>query len=349
MATTAQLLDLDGFGQRQATFRWDLLDASLAYQDNLEPTTGATISLDTSQAIMRTTRITLPFGDDLGFDVAQARVRPNLVLENGYVKALGTFLFTARSIERSSVGAVFTGTLEDLGFLVDQRSTYSYGVPAGALVDSYIEAILVQQGITYYDIDATGQSVGTSIGWPPNTSWLTIVNELAALAGCLPLYFESDGRARIRATPQPEVDPIDVTYSSGRNIFDTGIGEQDNALSAPNLFVVVETGANTAGIRGEYSVPASAPNSEFQRGVQIPYVTTEQGLLSVAAANERARRLALTDGAVVEGRTFDGPPDPRHEPFALVEFMGERYLERSWQLVCTEGANHSHSLSRVYS
>lgn len=348
MATTEQLLDLDGIGQRQATFRWDLLDASLAKQGELMPLTTATITNDTSRAIQRTTSISLVEEITQEFQLGQARIRPYFVLENGHAEPLGTFLFHDGGVVRDSLGSFFTGSLMDLGFLVDQKSTVAFGVRAGANLNGYIEQILVQQGVTYFQVDATGTYSGSPIGWPPNTSWLTIVNELAAMQGCLPLYFEADGRARVRVLPDLATADVDVSYSAGLNIFDTGIGESDNVLTAPNLFVVIDAAATGTPIRGTYAVPESAPNSEANLSRQVPLVAVEQGLPDVAAANERARVLSITDGAVVEGRSFDGPPDGRHGTYSIVEFESERFLERSWSLICAEGANHSHQLSKVF-
>lgn len=348
MATTDQLLDLDGIGQRQATFRWDLLDSSLAKRGELLPLYTATITNDTNRAIQRTTAISLVEEITQEFSLGQSRIRPYLVLENGHAEALGTFMFVDGSVVRDSVGSIFTGSLMDLGFLVDQKSTVSFGVSAGAGLNGYIEQILVQQGVTYLQVDATGIYSGSSIGWPPNTSWLTIVNELAAMQGCLPLYFEADGLARVRVLPDLDTADVDVAYSSGGNIFDTGFAESDNVLTAPNLFVVIDAAATDTPIRGTYSVPDSAPNSAATLGRVVPLVVVEQGLPDVAAANERARVLSVTDGAVVEGRSFDGPPDSRHGTYSIVEFAGERYLERSWSLVCAEGANMGHQLSRLF-
>lgn len=349
MATTDQLLDLDSIGQRQATFRWDILDASLAKRGEITPLYTATITNDTARAIQRTTEVSLVEEITQEFAIGQARIRPYLVLENSHAEALGTFMFVNGGVVRDSLGSIFTGSLMDLGFLVDKKSTVSYGVQSGSNLNGYIEQILVQQGVTYFQVDATGTYSGAPIAWPPNTSWLTIVNELAAMQGCLPLYFEGDGRARVRVLPQLDAADVDVTYTAGQNIFDTGIEESDNVLTAPNLFVVIDAAATATPIRGTYAVPDSAPNSAAVLGHEVPFVVVEQGLPSAAAASERARVLSITDGAVVSGRSFDGPPDSRHGTYSIVQFEGQRYLERSWTLVCAEGANMGHQLSRVYS
>lgn len=347
MATTEQLLNLDGIGLRQSTWRFDVLDAALTYQGEIKPTGDVTIGNDSTAAIQRTTSIALLEAPD--FDVARARIRPQMVLENGAVLSCGTFMFTDTPRQRNSKGTVWTGALMDLGFLVDQESLGAFAVQTGQMVATTIEAILDQQGITDYLVDSTGVPVGRAIGWPPGTSWLAIVNQLAGIAGCLPLYFEADGRARVRATPNLATDPIDVTYVAGRNIFDTVIGESDNFLTAPNLFRAIDTGANSSPIIGDYEVPASAPNSAFNLGRVIPSVITEQGLPSSSAAYERARLESITNGAVIEGRSFDGPPDPRHGTYSIVLFEGVRYLERSWSMICREGQNMQHQLTRVYS
>lgn len=349
MASTPDLLDLRGIGQREATFQFDLLDTARSRIGGLAPSVPVDVTNDTTRSIQRTSEITLPGGIAASIDLAHARVRISMVLPNADVIAVGTFVFVTDDGLRTSALTEFTGSLMDFGFLVDQQITMSFGVPAGTVISPVIERILVQQGISDFLVDATGIGVGADIAWPPSTSWLTIVNELAALQGCLPLYFDALGAGRVQVTPDLTTGPVAVVYEDGENILDTGIHESSNRLTAPNVFVVIESSATDAPIRGEYHVPASAPNSEFLRGVTIPYVIQEQGLQTVAVANERARLLSITDGAVIEGRSFDSAPDPRHGTYSIVEFEGDRYLERAWSLTCVDGSNMNHTISRIYS
>lgn len=357
MPTTDQYLDLDGIGQRQATFQWELLDDTLVHLDYIDvagpPQTPApVISNDPSQLVARTlSGFVLPPDAGAEFEELHARIRPWLVMPDGAAEALGTFLFVDARRIRNTYGIDFEGTLGDLSVLVNQQSIESVGFPAGTLIETQIARLLEQQGIFYYLIDTTGITVGAGapVAWPAGSSVKSIIDELASLMGCLPLYFEADGRARVRITPDPAVDPVDVTYLSGLNIFDDGIADSNTLLSAPNYFKVIESGNAGSQIVGVWQVPDSAPNSFHNLGRYIPSITNEQGMLSNTAANEVARLRGLTKGTIVSNLGFDGPPDWRHGTYSVVSVLGVRYLERSWTLTCEEGAAMTHQASRVYS
>lgn len=353
MATTADLLNLHKIGQRQCWFEFAILDRTLAKIDAVKPVKSSTITIsnDTTRATMRSlTGFELASDEGAAFEEVGARIQPWMVLENGDKAPLGVFLFVDARRVRSSRGIPFQGSMSDLTFVVDQQSEISFGVNPGDLLQDAVAAILTERGVPSFVIDPTGVVCGsTPIGWPAGTSWLRIVNELAAKMGCLPLYFGPTGQGRVRVAPNlAAVDPA-VTYEDGLNIYDSGIAEWNDILTAPNLFVVVDTGSNSAPIRGTFEVPPSAPNSVARTDVIIPYVHTEQGLLDSFSAAERARVLSITEGAVFEHVAFEGAPDWRHGTFDVIDFRGERWLERSWSMPLSEGAPMTHELARIYS
>lgn len=356
MTTTDQFLDLDGIGQRQDTFAFELLDASLAHlgwvdvveQDD-SGLTAPVITNDTAQIIQRQlSGFDLPPDQGAEFEEVGARIRPWLTMENGATAPLGTFVFVDARRIRSQYGVAFEGTLGDLGLLVHRQSTETNGLRVGALIETEIARVLEQQGIFDYLIDTTGIRIAEPIAWPAGTSWKVIVDALAVLMGCLPLYFDADGTARVRLIPNLTADPVDVIYLSGRNIFDTGIADWNTILTAPNYFKVIGSGFTGSDIVGTYSLPDSAPNSEFNVG-RTPDVTNQQGMASVTVANEAARLRSITNGTVVENIAFDGPPDWRNGTFSIIAALGDRYLERRWTLTCGNGGPMSHEASKVYS
>lgn len=351
---TVDLLDLNGIGQRQATFLWEILDDGLTHQGYLgvlsPPDTAAPVVVnDSAQLIQRTLNgFELPTNDGIDFEEARARIRPWLVMADGAKEPVGTFLFVDARRIRSTYGIEFQGTLGDLGVLVNQQSAESIAYPVGTLIESVIAQLLEQQGVLYYLIDATGIRLSAPVAWAAGTSVKQVVDELAGLMGCTPLYFEADGRARIRLVPDPTIDPIDVTYRSGLNIYDNGIADWNTLLQAPNFFKVIESGTPDANIVGTYAVPDSAPNSEFNLDRRVSDVSNEQGMASLFVANELARLRAISHGTVVSNLAFDGAPDWRHGTYSVLEVLGARYLERRWSMTCEEGAPMAHECSKVY-
>lgn len=350
-ATTEQLLDLDGIGQRSETFRWELLDRTGAKIDEIHPERGSapTITNNTQSAVMRSLNgFNLSPADGEAFSEIGARVRPVMVLENGAEGPLGVFLFVSATRLRNRYGVAFTGSLLDAGFILDQPIAQTYGLDAGQSIDQAILNLYTDVGITNVEMDFTGTIVGYPIVWVPNTSRRQIVNELCAKSGRLPTWFDNTGIPQVRVTPDLATAPIAVSYRDGLNIGED-ITESNDLLNAPNQFTVVGTSASNAEITGTYNLPDSAPNSEFNLGYVIAQVITEQGIPNAAAAVERARTAAVLDSQVYRHASYTGAPDYRHDTFQVHAFRGERWFEQQWSLECRAGGNHGHELQKVFS
>lgn len=352
MATTQDLLDLRNIAARRIEFRFQLLDASLNPIGDLEidGSSPPSIRCDTGRPVQRTLsglRIPRDRGGD--FDPRATRVRPWMVLENGDSGPLGTFVFVDGRRATNSRGTAFDGELHDLSFLVDQQTRETFSVRPGTNIAGVIRGILTRQAIDDAFVTDTGAVTGSrSIGWPPGSSWLAIVNELALLAGCLPLSFDAFGQARVDPSPDIETaDPV-VTFEDGRNIIDSDILRWDDSLTAPNLIVVVDSSGAASPIRGEYEVPADAPNSYYRLGFHIPLVLIEQGVASNYGAAQMARTYALTSAAVVEHLAFEGPIDWRHGAYSVLSVQGERWLERAWSMPLTPTGRMTHEATRIY-
>lgn len=350
LVSSDDLLNLDGISQRQSWWRVDVLGLDFTWQETIQPTGALTITLDTTRQTMRSlSGFVMP--PDLGAEFTETGVliQPRLVLENGDSKAMGTFRFVDARRVRDSTGVQFEGTLGDLSVQVDVQSATTISIQKGTYITSAITDLLVSRGITRYSVAVTGVQAGSDIAYPAGTSILKIIGDLAAMMGCLPLAFTAEGVAVV-APPPTLLGTVtaDVSYSDGLNIFDTGIAEWNDVLTAPNLFIVIESGATTGAIVGQYALPPTAPNSSAVLGYDNPVVITQQGLPDTAAANDAAKVAAFTQGVVFDHRTFDGPTDWRHEPFAIVGFRGDVFVEQGWTASSVIGANMNHTLKKVY-
>lgn len=351
MATTDDLLDLaPGVGQRAATFRFDVVDRGGAVIGQVQPDSSSVpvVENNINRSIKRDLRnLVLTPADEAAIDPVSDRIRPVMVLENGAQLPMGLFLFVEASTEVHGYGRTGRGSLVDQNYILDQPVATSVGYGAGAGIGLALEALFGGAGIGAYDVDASG-TIANPIAWPAGTSRLQIMNDLAAMAGCYSVYFDNAGVGRVRPVPDlAETEPT-VRYEAGRNIFEGSIIETDNLLDSPNRYIVIDSSATENPIVGVYDVPDDAPHSIPNRGFVVARVIEEQGLENVAAANARARAAAAQSAADFKWVTFDGPPDPRHDTFDIIEFLGIKHREQRWVCPLIEGAAMTHDLRRVY-
>jgi hypothetical protein len=337
---------------RESGFRFDLLDEKLNVIGKIEPVMDnpPAISNDTGRQIMRDMRgLVLPPGTADQLNPYADRVRP-VMIHDGVEWPMGVFLFVAGSSDLRTFGTTFSGGCADQGIILDQPIESSFGVATGGLPDSVIADLFIQAGFTpaQFSIDTGAMPIGNPIAWPAGTSRLRIINDLAALGGCFPAFFTNAGIGRIlsaRTLPGVETDLI---YDINRNIEDGTIVETDGTLTAPNRYIVIESGATQAPVTGVYDLPDDAPNSYANIGYRRAKVITEQGLIDSLAATERAYAAAQYDARNARRVSFGGIIDPRHDTFDLVDFLGYRYREVGWRTTLIEGAQMAHELTRIW-
>lgn len=353
--TDEELLDLV-YGTRGATFRYDLLDAANRPVGSLEVDTTEgvpTITNNINRTIKRTMAgLVLPPAQRADINPFVHRVKPWMVLTNGSEFPLGIFLFADLGGEVFSFGDFGHGEMVDQGLILDQPSPTGAGYAAGTTVADAIEAEFTKAGLTTWSIDPTISAViGAAVAWPAGTNRSVICAELCALGGAYSPYFDNDGTITVRrvhdiATATPEL----VYYTDLRSrVFSNSITVSNDALDAPNQYVVIDGSAAESPIVGVYNIPAEAPHSFQERGFYVTQVIRADGLESVAAANARAKDAYGTGGgAAFEHVTFSSPPDPRHDTFQVVAYNDVNYSEQDWTMPLREGADMVHHLRRAY-
>ena len=353
MAPTAtEVLDLAA-GQRQATFAFDLLDPSGNVIGELHPVVDSAPSIENN--INRTIKRTM---DGLVLNPAEAaavntltdRVRPRMVLTVGSPLdwPLGVFLFGGADTGVHSWGRDLSASMVDLTFILDQRVPATIAYDQGTSIAAALAAQFVAAGISNYLIDGVTTLFGAPVVWPAGTSRYAIMAEMAGMAGCFSPYFDNRGVGRVKQVADLTTAPIDVTYDLGGRIFADTIVETDDLLTAPNRYIVIDSSASANPIVGVYDVPASAPFSAANRGFVVAKVIDVQGLQDQASANARAYAAYAEDSATFRWVSFGGAPDPRHDTFQVIDFLGDRYREQRWTMTLVDGAPMAHDLRRVY-
>lgn len=355
MPTTDELLDLaPQIGQRQSTVRWDVLDVTLTSVDQGAITPRAdstpTVAVNGNAAIKRTlSTFRLTPADQASLNPFADRLRPTWVLENGAEFPLGVFLLGSLDRLRFEYGLEAEVACVDQTLIVDTPITQSVALAAGDSLRSAIETQLAAAGVPLFDVDATiTTSISAPIAWPVGTSRLRIVNDLAAMAGAFALYFDNAGVGRIRRARAIADETATLIYREGGRIITGSMVETDDLLDAPNRYLVIDSGAAEFPIVGLYDIPADAPHSQANRGFVVARVIDAQGLGSADQALAQAKAAYEADHGGFQWAQFSSPPDPRHDTFDAVDYLGVVYREQSWSLPLAEGAEMTHDLRRTY-
>lgn len=349
------LLLLDAISRRQETVRFDLLDAANQFKGvlTIDKNSPPTISNDGNRRIRRQlSEFDISPADENDIETISDRVRPVWILGEGgegYEFPLGVFLWADASRVIRSYGTTLKSTLHDQCLIIDQPLLQSVSYGEG----QSIQAALVEQaslaGIVDLSIDDTAAVVGASIGWVAGRdSRLKVLESLCALAGFLPPYFDNSGKLVCRSAPDLSVAETDLVYGPGTRVIDESVIASDDLLSAPNLYLVIDTSAKDQPLFGTFQIPASAPHSFAHRGWYIPKVIELQGLEDQIAADRAAEAAYATDSATFTWLSFDSTPDPRHDTFDVIAFGDTRYREQSWRLPCEAGAAMNHDVRGIY-
>jgi hypothetical protein len=344
--TDAELLDMVT-PVRQDRIRFDLLDKSLDKIGEVDVRADSvpTVAVDTSRSIIRTmSGLKLDADSEQNVDTFSARIRPVYVLGNGSEYPLGVFLFADASRVRFSYGLELDGTLVDQTLIVDQGWPDGTTFQAGTVLSEAMRLLSLRAGIPSLSIEPTALVLSAPISWPIGTTTLRAMRDLCVLAGYLPPYFDRGGTLVFRTAPFFFPATPTVVYGPGGRIIAESMVESDDLLSAPNRYVAIENGPGSTPISGIFDIPASAPQSYANRGFYVTKIVEAQGLTDTAAAVNAARAEYESDSDTLRSVVFQSTPDPRHDVFDIVEYLGVKYWELGWKLPLSIGGPMEHSL-----
>lgn len=353
------ILDLEAVS-RAASWRFDLYDGSdiLGSLTLVNRDSPPSLTVDVSRSIKRTlTNLSLMPNEIEDIDVIRTSVKLIMLLTDGTEWPQGTFRWAdvSRPIYSNMNGITYVGgecSLIDQLMIVDQKLDRSVGYAPGTVITDAIAALLSELPIEFNVQASTAAITPTAeaIAWPIGTSRLKIINELATMIGYHDLYFDNAGVAQLASMPDPlsaaETDTL--FYPEGSRVFLGSITRSTNLLDLPNRFIVVNNGATSTPVYGEYDVPADTPHSFENRGFFVTHVEDAQGVSTQTDAQNAAEALGRLWRFPYETVEFSGPPDPRHDHYDVIEFEGERYLELSWSMALRDGTDMNHTLRRTY-
>lgn len=358
--TPDDILDLKAnIGEVRSSVVFDVLDSNLSLLFQINPIMEGNVSVkvNTSSTVKRTmSGIHLDPIDNARIDVFNHRIRPSWVIDTGTVQQqypLGTFVFSDANRPRSTFGVELQGTLYDQTVILNQGRETTLSIPAGTSITAVLTLLAAEVNLagSLIAIDPSSAVVSTPVAWRAGETRYKGMEDLCALAGFYPPYFDNNGVLRLKQAPSSltGIAP-DHSYNAGADsrIIDGTLIESDDLVSAPNRYLVVNTSGTDSEISGYYDLPASAPQSYANRGYRITTKVDAQGIETSAQAVQRARLAAITDNSAYNWVEFNATPDPRHDIFDIVEYLGLNYREVEWDLKLSPGGPQSHKLRRIY-
>jgi len=354
-----ELLDLvPGIGQRQESYQFDVLNADRTFVFTLtmaETDNPPSVAWDSTNTTNRTLHgLTVGPDDAARINPFRHRLRVSYKLQDGTLWPLGLFLFASDAMDVESWGDDMAADLYDQSIILNQPRGASFSLGTGSQIVPAISQLVGEVGLTAYtSIDSTGATLSASAPgvWDLDKTRREILSDLCAAAGFYPPYFDNNGILRFRAVPNIAHADADLTFladDSSRIVAGT-TRLHNNLLNAPNRYIVRGAAAGSAEIIGIYDVPASAPQSAFNRGyVVVAPIIDNQTVSDSVAAQAAAQAAYSTDASSYDTVEFTTAADPRDDGFLLVDFLGTLYREQTWSLELSAGGTHTHTAAKVY-
>jgi hypothetical protein len=360
--STNSRLDLEPWvGQRQSTFKFDLIDGiTLEPRGEIFPIrdTTPTLSHDTSRTTKRTvSSFTLDPIDTAKINPYRDRVIITMLMGNDEYP-LGRYAFSDQTSVVTTMGKFSTCSLVDEMFVIDQKTEDAFSpillkrgdaIATVTTVEDAIARLLVDYPVTLSIESSSFYSVGS---WPQGTNRGRIIDDMSLDGDYFPMWFNNNGILRGLRSFNPSDQIPDFDWDTHKIVIADSISEINDLINAPNRIIVISNGSSntslaTAPVVGMYDIPASAPNSIFNTGIVVPDVRELQ-VDTVSQATALAKNIAQRD-IVVERVELSTAPDPRHDGYDVIYWQGVKWLETAWSLPLVEGGEMRHSLRRTYS
>jgi hypothetical protein len=268
---------------------------------------------------------------------AEIVVQRGLILDDGTEELvpLGVFVLDA-DLEESEDGALTVSAGDRSRRISRARWTDPYVVAAGVDVGDAI-ADLLRECWPDCPIGTTLLSVGKPTGaklayldGADSDPWKD-ARALAASAG-LDLYFDGDGTAQVRDTPDPESDPVCFTYHAGEE--GAVLSQTRRAMLTQQYNGVIVT-AEGSGVavpkRGEaWDEDPNSPTYVDGPMGRVPMFYSSPLLTTQDDVDSAAETLLARVKRPIEQTSFTLLPNPAHEAFDVVEFVDAELVARRY-------------------
>ena len=333
-------------GQRAASFRFARSNGVTGEQlGDITPIRGGSLSHDTSRTIKRQLSMGLGGADTAIIEPLTDRINLFMVMSDGTEYPLGRYMFTDDRRQIFTSAELGTTVLADEMFLVDQQ--IQQGINA---VDISVQDVILD---TLENLPITVQMepspFNATQAWTIGTGRGQLLEALALAGDYFSPWFDNNGTMRFVRSFAAADSVLDFDFDFGGKVVRGSISGASNILTAPNRFMVVSNAATETAnaVVGIADVPPSAPYSFSNRGFYITEVQDLQVPDSQTAA-AIAQNLANRQTVFLE-TALSSAPDPRHDSYNVVQWLGEKWLEVAWTMNLSAGGAMTHSLRRAYS
>ncbi|MFB5192648.1 hypothetical protein [Alicyclobacillus fastidiosus] len=341
-------------------YRYKLLDLNMNFKKWLgQNVTSASISMDTTQQVMRSADITLT--EDPAINYLSDRIQPFAFLQmpdgNFATFPLGVFLLTTPPRQTDSSQVV---TREITGYdltqiLVDMKTEDRYTIAVGTNYIAAIRSLLSAAGITQMNLTATSLTLPTALDWEGGTAYIDIINQLLAAINYYNLWFDSSGVAQAQPYISPSVLPPAYTYKDdSTSVMTPEVNQNLDLFSVPNKWILVVSQSDTAAIVSTYTNDnPNSPTSTVNRGRTIVSYDDTSTAPTQAINDALVAKQAYQDSQVYETEVFETLVMPMHEAFDVIQFeysvlgVTDKFNEIGWSMNLAAGDTMSHTIQRV--
>ena len=351
---TDPILDLPlGVGAIAYDFRFDVVNSELVPIGEVHPVRareGATqLQVATESEIKRTLRGFVLRPDEFrALNPYADRIRPWLQLSDGRTYSLGVLRYPQIDEELRKGGGDVSATLFDSTIQIRPVTDRVWSLNTGDSVADLLAEFAASRGITRVSIPPPTVGASGPVAFPIGTTGPQALNRLADLLGCYSPYFDRDDVLTVRPVEDLALTvPLRYPLDHATRFLRGSITRSQQIGEAPNVFLVVNTGATGGEIVGRYQVPASAPHSVENRGYEVPELIRLQGVEDTAAANRTAYARSVQSPADTGKFQFGSPFDPRHDVFDTIGIGDATYYEVGWTGDLSPGGTQTHNVRKV--
>lgn len=335
-------------------------------QDNHSKTIGtlsvdnASISFDSSSAVMRTLKGTARKNDLINIDTIDSRIVPwlCLLLSSGDVVKwpLGRFLIDVEENGSNGVNTVsFAGY--DLGKIAyDDAIVSRLYVQTGTTYTSIVSQIL---GEIYNDVDITVSTATKNADqeWEVGKKKLEVVNDLLQAINYNKIHFDEFGKCIATPYKLPQLRSVELQYKSDdTSVILDGVNKTSDKFDIPNKFIRYVENVDASYYISVYENDSSeSPYSTVNRGRVIVDCKAVSDIATQADLDGYVRRCAMEALQRTDSISFTTLNMPGHGfrncMYVNIPIYGidDKYIESRWEMELKVGGRMRHICEKVVS
>lgn len=236
-------------GHRVTGFTYELLDRSGGVVDVLTGAQdGGSLTWTANQAVKG--RGSMPYiFDRQQVPWESCRIRVSVTVESasgdGEVTwGLGVWVPSIPKWTDRELGSFATINLLSREALLERvRKPYGYGLAAGTPIVAAIRDLIIDAGESPGALTDSDAVLAADRAWPPGTSVLSIINDLATAGGYFSLYSDEVGQYRLSPAIRPSARARAWDFIGARAIYRRDVERELDLSSVPNVFIAIQQAA----------------------------------------------------------------------------------------------------------